>query len=91
MCVCVFIYTGSLEVFHAVMLKYTEKRLHFGYDSMRARTQLAVLDHNSNVGRPLATTQQGMIEDNVLDSILIDDQIIFGHFWDREIYMCSTG
>ncbi|KAF1381248.1 hypothetical protein PFLUV_G00151640 [Perca fluviatilis] len=50
---------GSLEVFHAVMLKYAEKRLHFGYDSMRARTQLAIIDHNSNIGRPLAITQQG--------------------------------
>ena len=59
--VCVSICTGSLEVFHSVMLKYAEKRLHFNYDSMRARTQLAVIDHNSNLGRPLATTQQGMI------------------------------
>ncbi|CAM4530108.1 unnamed protein product [Leuciscus chuanchicus] len=47
-----FKHTGSLEVYHQVMLKYAEKRLHFSYDSMRARTQLAVIDHNSNVGRP---------------------------------------
>lgn len=67
-------------MFRAVMLKYAEKRLHFGYDSMRARSQLAVLDHNSNVGSPRATTQQGMIEHNVLDEILIEDHnmVIFG-------------
>ncbi|CAM4286793.1 unnamed protein product [Leuciscus chuanchicus] len=54
-----FKHTGSLEVYHQVMLKYAEKRLHFSYDSMRARTQLAVIDHNSNVGRPQAKTKEG--------------------------------
>lgn len=51
--------TGSLEVFHAVMLKYTQKRLHFSYDVMRAWTELAVIDYNANVGRPQAKTQEG--------------------------------
>lgn len=41
------------------MLKYVPKRLHFGYDSMRARTQLAIMDHNENVGRQQATTKEG--------------------------------
>ncbi|XP_063045587.1 uncharacterized protein LOC134439608 [Engraulis encrasicolus] len=54
-----FKHTGTLEAFHSVMLKYVPKRLHFGYDSMRARTQLAVLDHNKNVGRQQATTKDG--------------------------------
>lgn len=51
--------TGYLEVFHAVMLKYTQKRLHFSYDVMRARTKLVVIDYNANVGRPQAKTQEG--------------------------------
>lgn len=50
---------GSLEVYHSSMLKYTEKRLHFKYDTMRARTQLAILDHNASVGRAQATTKEG--------------------------------
>ncbi|KAL2076360.1 hypothetical protein ACEWY4_028061 [Coilia grayii] len=54
-----FKHTGSLEVFHNVMLKYAPKTLHFTYDSMRARTQLAVMDHNMNVGRTQKTTQEG--------------------------------
>ena len=56
-----YIYTGSLEVYHQVMLKYAEKRLDFSYDSMRARTHLAIVDHNCNVGRPQAKTLQGII------------------------------
>ncbi|XP_063076993.1 uncharacterized protein LOC134466993 [Engraulis encrasicolus] len=54
-----FKHTGSLEVYHSVILKYAEKRLHFSYDSMRARSQLAILDHNNNLERPQATTQDG--------------------------------
>ncbi|XP_049897486.1 uncharacterized protein LOC126388445 [Epinephelus moara] len=54
-----FKHTGSLEVYHSSMLKYTEKRLHFKYDTMRARTQLAILDHNANIGRAQATTKEG--------------------------------
>ncbi|XP_078141248.1 uncharacterized protein LOC144539595 [Centroberyx gerrardi] len=54
-----FKHTGSLEVYHSSMLKYAQKRLHFRYDSMRARTQLAIMDHNANVGRPQATTKEG--------------------------------
>lgn len=41
------------------MLKYTEKRLHFKYDTMRARKELAILDDNANVGRAQATTKEG--------------------------------
>lgn len=50
---------GSLEVYHNVTLKYAPKRLHFGYDSMRARTELAIMDHNMNVGRELKKMQEG--------------------------------
>lgn len=57
-CVCVIVIeTGSLEVYHSIILKYAEKRLHFTYDSMRARAQLAVMDNNNNLGRPQAKTQ----------------------------------
>lgn len=51
--------TGSLEVFHSSMLKYTQKRLHFSYDAMLARTQLAVMDHNANIGKEQAKTKEG--------------------------------
>ncbi|KAL7372307.1 hypothetical protein ABVT39_013647 [Epinephelus coioides] len=50
---------GSLEVYHSVVLKYAPKRIHFHYDSMRAWTQLAIMDPNENVGRPQATTKEG--------------------------------
>ncbi|KAL7381559.1 hypothetical protein ABVT39_007691, partial [Epinephelus coioides] len=53
-----FKHTGSVEVYHNVMLKYLPKRLHFGYDTMVARTQLAILDNNYNVGREQAVTSQ---------------------------------
>lgn len=56
---CTSASTGSLEVFHSGLLKYAQKRLHFSYDSMRARTELAVMDHNENVNRPQATTKEG--------------------------------
>ncbi|TDH00921.1 hypothetical protein EPR50_G00174910 [Perca flavescens] len=35
---------------------------------MRARTQLAIIDHNNNIGRPLATTQQGQPKHKVVYS-----------------------
>ena len=49
-----FHHTGELESYHSVMTKYVPKREHFSYDGMVARTQLAILDHNANVGRKLA-------------------------------------
>lgn len=42
-----------------MMLKYMPKRLHFDYNTMVARTQLAILDNNYNVGREQATTSEG--------------------------------
>ncbi|KAJ8048791.1 THAP domain-containing protein 1 [Holothuria leucospilota] len=51
-------HTGSLEVFHNVLLKYCPKRLHFTYPTMLGRLQLAVLDHNLNVGRKQATVSK---------------------------------
>ena len=43
--------TGALEVYHALIKKYAPKRQHFAHPQMLARTELAALDHNSNVGR----------------------------------------
>lgn len=38
-----FCHTGSLEVYHSMMLKYVPKREHFSYKGMLARTQLAAI------------------------------------------------
>ena len=40
--------TSTLEVYHSLYNKYSPKRLHFSYPVMIARTQLVVLDFNSN-------------------------------------------
>ena len=52
-------HTGDLEVYHSVLLKYCEKRSHFSHDGMVARTALAALDNNHNIGRQHARTQTG--------------------------------
>jgi hypothetical protein len=46
-----FIHTSLLENFHSCILKYAPKRLFFRKDSMLARTELAVIDHNRNLNR----------------------------------------
>ena len=52
-----FVQTGCLEVFHGSMAKkYVNKSQHYSYNGMVSRTQLAVIDHNCNVGRGVATT-----------------------------------
>ena len=52
-----FNHSGNIEVFHNLMLKYCPKRLKFSYEGMYARTQLAVMDHNSNLSRKQALTK----------------------------------
>ena len=52
-----FKHSGNIEVFHNLKLKYCPKRLAFSYKGMYARTQLAVLDHNENLGRKQAVTK----------------------------------
>ncbi|XP_069820489.1 uncharacterized protein [Dendropsophus ebraccatus] len=47
-------HTGSLEVFHSLALKYRTKRIHLKIDAMEARTKLAALTHNNNIGRQQA-------------------------------------
>lgn len=61
-----FKHTGQLEVFHSVLLKYCSKNLDFHYASMVARTQLAILDHNENVGHQKAKTTTGVSRYNVV-------------------------
>ena len=56
-----FHHTGSLEVFHSLLLKYCPKRQHFSYVGMQAdaRIELAILDHNYNTQQKQATTKNG--------------------------------
>jgi hypothetical protein len=55
------IHTGSLECFHSLINKYCPKRQSFSYKGMVARTELAVLDHNFNLGRPQAKRSDGTL------------------------------
>lgn len=48
--------TGAIEIFHSNVLKYRSKQIHYRMNSMKARTKVAILSHNSNVGR-----QQAMV------------------------------
>ena len=58
-----FIHTGILEMYHGLMAKkYCQKVHHYSYHGMRARTQLAILDHNHNVGRDQAQTKEGTMK-----------------------------
>ena len=54
-----FRHTGGNEQFHNAQLRFVPKRNHFNYEGMRARTQLASLDHNHNTLREQATTKTG--------------------------------
>lgn len=48
-------HTGTLESLHSLILAYAPKRLDFDPASYAARVQLALLDHNENVGREIQT------------------------------------
>ena len=52
-------HTGSLEVYHNVLMKYAPKRQHFSFKGMVARTQLAAIDHNANTGREQTRASKG--------------------------------
>ena len=56
-----FKHSGNLESFHALLNKYSSKQLFFSYDAMVARTQIAVLDHNSGLNRNQAVTKEGRL------------------------------
>ena len=51
-----FNHTGQLEVYHSLFNKYCPKRLHFGWNGMVARSELAILDHNSGTDCAQAKT-----------------------------------
>lgn len=42
--------TGAIETFHSSVFKYRTKGIHLRINSMKARTKLAILSHNNNVG-----------------------------------------
>ena len=54
-----FHHTGSLKVFHSLLLEYCPKRQHFGYVGMQVCIELAILDHNYNTQCKQATTKDG--------------------------------
>lgn len=56
-----FCHTGNLEVYYSVINKYCPKRIHFSLLGMIARTQLAVLDFNSDSNRNQATRKDGTL------------------------------
>ena len=56
-----FIHSGVLEMYDGFTAKKCCPKLqHYGYYGMRARTQLAILDHNHNVGRAQGQTNEGV-------------------------------
>jgi hypothetical protein len=52
-----FIHTGALESYHNLILEYASKETYFSYTGMLLRTILAILDHNSNLGRHVVGTK----------------------------------
>ena len=55
-----FIHTGILEMYYGLMAKkYCRKVQHYSHNGTRAYTQLAVLDHNHNVGGSQAQPKEG--------------------------------
>lgn len=46
-----FLHTGLIESYHSLCLMYASKETQFSYSGMVLRTILAVMDHNSNIGR----------------------------------------
>lgn len=46
-------HTGSLENLHSLMVSYAPKRTDFDPPGYIARVQLAIIDHNENISRPV--------------------------------------
>jgi len=53
-----FKHSGNIEVYHNVIGKYCPKRLSFSYEGMHARTQLAIMSHNSSINRKQAVSKK---------------------------------
>lgn len=60
-----FSHTGTLEVYHALYNKWLPKSLHFSYQGMLTRSQLAALDFNSGSMLKQAETNTGEKRYNV--------------------------
>ena len=56
---CDFNRTGTLEIYHSLYNKYCPKWSSFSYEGMVARSQLAVMDHNSSIGLKQDETKKG--------------------------------
>ena len=56
-----FMHSGELEVFHSLYNVYCPKRLSLSNGGMYARTQLAIMDHNSGIGKEQAKTKEGVL------------------------------
>lgn len=54
-----FLQTSALENFHAVLLKYLPKRLHFGDRAFLIRAKLAVMDWEHNYKREIKLDADG--------------------------------
>ncbi|KAL1472768.1 hypothetical protein MTO96_022784 [Rhipicephalus appendiculatus] len=50
----------SLEAFHSVLIRFAPKSVWFSSDSMRARTELAILHFNENANKGEAITTEGL-------------------------------
>ncbi|XP_072257288.1 uncharacterized protein [Pyxicephalus adspersus] len=60
-----FCHAEELEVLHSITQKYHVKRTRYSLDGMVARSQLAALDYNQNIGR---------IQDMINNAALYDDE-----------------
>ena len=45
-------------MYHSMLPKHCPKREHFSYEGMKARSQLAAIDNNENVGRMQAVVER---------------------------------
>ena len=52
-----FCHTGAVENYHSMMMMMCQKRCHFFYEGMRARTQLAIIRHNFNLDNTLVVQE----------------------------------
>lgn len=55
-----FTHTGDIENFNSLHMKYASKTFTYSHEGMLARAALAALDHNANVGRSIATAENGV-------------------------------
>ena len=61
-----FQHAGDLEIHYGAELRWVPKKIHFWYEGMRARTQLASMFHNYNVDRRQAKSADGSDQWKVL-------------------------